>query len=141
MYFQRSLCHLCHLCLLYRLYRCVTSCIKRRKDDGRPLALIRPGNEAAPLALRAQPGRKEQGLVKIPRIFLAPPLLTSLAPTGRALRQAREPGKIGLALLQEGISPLLTLFGHVVEHRCIAGQLLNTRQTVGVCIESRFQEA
>jgi hypothetical protein len=24
------------------------------------LALIRPGNEAAPLALRAQPGRKEQ---------------------------------------------------------------------------------
>ncbi len=24
------------------------------------LALIRPGNEASPLALRAQPGRKEQ---------------------------------------------------------------------------------
>src|SRR5260221_10967453 len=79
MYFQRSLCHLCHLYLLYRLYSCDTSCIKRRKGDGRPLALIRPGNEAAPLALRDQPGRKEQGLVKTPHIFLAPTLLSSLA--------------------------------------------------------------
>src|SRR5260221_12799742 len=29
--------------------------------SGRPLALIRPGNEAAPLALRAQARREEQG--------------------------------------------------------------------------------
>ncbi len=53
------------------------------------LALIRPGNEAAPLALRAQPGRKEQrccaasashsGKTKGARP--SPPLLTSLAPT------------------------------------------------------------
>src|SRR6266566_5236158 len=57
------------------------------------------------------------------------------------LRQARKPGEIGLALLQEGIPPLLTLLSHVVEHRCITSQLLNTRQAVSVGIESRFQEA
>src|SRR5216684_2403652 len=39
----------------------------------------------AQLVLRTQARRKEKGLVKIPRIFLAPPLLTTLAPTGRVL--------------------------------------------------------
>ena len=43
------------------------------------MALIRLGNVASQLALRAQPRRREQGLVKIPRIFLARPLLTTLA--------------------------------------------------------------
>src|SRR5438876_3987368 len=57
------------------------------------------------------------------------------------LRQARKPGEIGLALLQKGIPPLLTLFSHIVEHRCITSQLLNTRQAVSIGIESRFQEA
>src|SRR6266567_872183 len=57
------------------------------------------------------------------------------------LRQAREPGEIGLALLQEGILALLTLFGHVVEHGGVASQFLNTGQAVGVRIESRFEEA
>src|SRR5215467_10903482 len=86
---------------------------------------------------------------KVPRTCLpsrpSHPHSAALAPTGRgkswALRQAREPGKIRRALLQEGIPSLLALFSHVEEHRCITGQLLNTRQTIGVCIEGRFQEA
>src|SRR5713226_4449264 len=57
------------------------------------------------------------------------------------LRQTRKPGKIGLALLQVGIFSLLTLFGHIVEHCCIAGEFLNTRQAIGIRVESRFQEA
>src|SRR6266566_3930842 len=57
------------------------------------------------------------------------------------LRQARKPGKIGLALLQEGILSLLTLFGHVIEHGCIASEFLNTCEAVGIRVESRFQEA
>src|SRR6266487_1989686 len=57
------------------------------------------------------------------------------------LWQTREPGEIGLALLQEGISPLLTLFSHVIEHCCITSQLLNTRQAIGISIESSFEEA
>jgi len=49
------------------------------RHGGRPLALIRLANAAAQLALRAQARRKEQGLVKIPRIFLALPNPTALA--------------------------------------------------------------
>src|SRR6266566_4029801 len=56
------------------------------------------------------------------------------------LRQAWEPGKIRLALLQESISPLLTLFGHIVEHGCIPGEFLDTCESVGIRVESRFQE-
>src|SRR5260370_13886481 len=42
-------------------------------STGRPLALIRLPNAPAPLLLRTTARRKEQGLVKIPRIFLALP--------------------------------------------------------------------
>src|SRR5205807_4402218 len=61
--------------------------------------------------------------------------------SANALRQAREPGEIGLALLQEGILALLPLFGHVVEHGGVASQFLNTGEAVGVRVESRFEEA
>src|SRR5713101_1045753 len=57
------------------------------------------------------------------------------------LRQARKPGKIGFALLQESVFSFLTLFGHVVEHGRIAGEFLNTGEAVGIRVESRFQEA
>src|SRR5436309_316277 len=57
------------------------------------------------------------------------------------LRQAREPGAIGLALLQEGILALLPLFGHVVEHGGIASQFLNAGEAVSVRVESRLEEA
>src|SRR5438034_7112738 len=61
--------------------------------------------------------------------------------SANALGQAREPGEIGLALLQKGILALLTLFGHVVEHGGVASQFLNTGQTIGVRVESCFEEA
>src|SRR5256886_17577381 len=61
--------------------------------------------------------------------------------SANALGQAREPGEIGLALLQEGILALLPLFGHVVEHGGIASQFLNTGQAVSVRVESRLEEA
>src|SRR5436305_8212497 len=61
--------------------------------------------------------------------------------SANALRQAREPGEIGLALLQEGILALLPLFRHVVEHGGVASQFLNTGQAVGVRVESRVEEA
>src|SRR5690242_312382 len=57
------------------------------------------------------------------------------------LWQTRKPGEIGLALLQKGISPLLTLFSHVVEHGCITCQFLNTGQAIGISIECSFEEA
>src|SRR6266849_6460457 len=60
---------------------------------------------------------------------------------GSILWQTREPGEIGLALLQEGISPLLTLFSHVIEHGCVTRQFLNTSQAIGISIESSFEEA
>ncbi len=116
MYFQRSLYHLYHLCHLYRLYRLLPLASKGERTTG---------DHKGPLRLSSPPS----------------PLQEENRSLDYALRQAREPGKIGLALLEEGIPPLLALFGHVVEHCRIAGQLLNTRQAIGVCIESRFQEA
>src|SRR5258708_39947738 len=55
--------------------------------------------------------------------------------------RACDPGKIRLAILQEGIFPFLTLFGHIVEHGCVSGEVLNTREAVSIRVESRFQEA
>src|SRR6266852_7011933 len=45
----------------------------------------------AQLVLRTQARRKEKGLVKIPRIFLAPPHPTALAPTILRLHSLRSP--------------------------------------------------
>src|SRR2546421_6078441 len=61
--------------------------------------------------------------------------------SANALRQAWEPGEIGLALLQEGILALLPLFRHVVEHGGITSQFLDTGKAIGVRVESCFEEA
>src|SRR5216684_1188369 len=50
------------------------------------------------------------------RQAIAAPLNVNDSHVAGDLGQTRKPGKIGLALLQESIPPLLTLFGHVVEH-------------------------
>ena len=63
--------------------------------------------------------------------------VVGVIPLLKFLRQARD-WKIGLALLQEGILPLLAFFGHVVEHCCITSQFLNTREAVGVRVEGSF---
>src|SRR5690348_5122970 len=58
----------------------------------------------------------------------------------RCLREARESGEIGFALLQISISSLLALFSHVKEHGRVTGQFLNSGQTVGISIEGSFEE-
>src|SRR5947209_12620585 len=81
--------------------------------------------------------RLSQAALALEGLYMGKPKRSSVF----ALGQAREPGEIGLALLQEGILALLTLFGHVVEHGGVASQFLNTGKAVRVRVESRFEEA
>src|SRR5271170_1191986 len=59
----------------------------------------------------------------------------------RNSREALEFGKIGAALLQEGVAAFLGFLGQIVKQGRVAGQLLDSRQTVGVGVERRLQEA
>src|SRR5688500_11467647 len=58
-----------------------------------------------------------------------------------ASRESRNLAPIRFALLEEGVLSRLRLLGGVVEKRGVARELLQSRQSVGIGVERRLEEA
>jgi hypothetical protein len=52
-----------------------------------------------------------------------------------------KPGEVGLALLQVGVSPFLSLLGHVEEEVRVMGELLDPGQPILIGVEARLEHA
>jgi hypothetical protein len=71
-----------------------------------------------------------QGAMIPPQDIIAPRLFI--------LGKARKFTKIRLALLQKSIFAFFTFFSHIIKHRSIPSQLLNTGQAIRISIEGRL---
>src|SRR5947207_4705156 len=57
------------------------------------------------------------------------------------LRATREPGEVGLALFDVGVTPLLRLVAHVEQQRRVPGELLDAGEPVLGRVERRLEHA
>ena len=71
--------------------------------------------------------------------FLIPP--SSIIHEILSSRQLRILVEVGLSLFEEGATSLLSLIEEIVEHCGVASQLLNSRLTVELGIQSRLDHA